>query len=570
MTSPTARPTGSAFPGAAILAAITIAALAGAQPARAEVWGLLIGIDHYEHGGSLNGAVNDARDLADALERLGAREVRVLIDGDANRDNILRNWREVIGRAAPGDTMVVSYAGHGSQQPEAVAGTETDGQDEFFLLGGFASSGPGTYERILDNEINQLLKESSHLNILFIADACHSGTMTRAWDRRAGQASVRYYDYGEISDDHLPPPDPGAAMIRSSDLTHVTFFAGVTDDKEVPEVRIDGDMRGALSWSVAEALRGAADGDGDGRLTKGELETYVLENVRMKTNYRQQAVVEPPGRASRPVITRGNGGPLPDANPAPPIRLTPLPSVRVHLINTGGNDAASTLGRLRRAQRVPARDAADLIWDLLVGEIILATGEVVAQVQPAQRARERRGFARTGAVGSSSSASVDPVPAAGVDYRQVQTVIDKWALNARLVEASETRSLRLRTEPDNRTYRGGERLTFVAGGHRQPYFTLFNLSADGTLNFLYPLASYNDPLTIPDGRDFPLELEPEPPYGGDHFVAIASSQPLQTLHRELLRLDGTPAAAEAAEALDRALVGGRVQLGVHAVFTGAR
>src|SRR6056297_1233631 len=145
---------------AAILATVVGLTLAG--PALAErSYGLVIGIDDYAFIPDLYGAVNDAEDIADALAGSGA-EVTLLLDGAATRAAILGAWEGILDRAAPGDRLVVSYAGHGSNEPEHVAGSEEDGRDENFLLAGFAPRGAAAGERIRDDEIAEFLARSAH------------------------------------------------------------------------------------------------------------------------------------------------------------------------------------------------------------------------------------------------------------------------------------------------------------------------------------------------------------------------------------------------------------------------
>ena len=176
-------------PGAAAVLAALIAVAAGWAP-RAEtqtVRSVVIGIDEYAELADLNGAVNDARDVASALSRSGVRDLVVLENGAANRARIAHEWRSMSARAEPGDTLVLAYAGHGGQEPERVSGTERDGRDEVLLLGGFRSTGPGTRERIFDDELNQWFVDAGALDlrVVFVADSCHSGTLTSVRSTRA-------------------------------------------------------------------------------------------------------------------------------------------------------------------------------------------------------------------------------------------------------------------------------------------------------------------------------------------------------------------------------------------------
>jgi uncharacterized caspase-like protein len=93
-----------------------------AGPALAEVRALVIGIDAYQHGSPLKGAVSDAQDVAQALRQLGVTDLTLRLNQEVTRDRLAQDWQELLSRSQSGDTMVLTYAGHGSQEPERVAG----------------------------------------------------------------------------------------------------------------------------------------------------------------------------------------------------------------------------------------------------------------------------------------------------------------------------------------------------------------------------------------------------------------------------------------------------------------
>jgi hypothetical protein len=114
-----------------------------AGSALAEVRALVIGIDAYQHGSPLKGAVSDAQDVAQALRQLGVTDLTLRLNQEVTRDRLAQDWQELLSRSQSGDTLVLTYAGHGSQEPERVAGNEQDGKDEVLLLAGFSETGPG-------------------------------------------------------------------------------------------------------------------------------------------------------------------------------------------------------------------------------------------------------------------------------------------------------------------------------------------------------------------------------------------------------------------------------------------
>lgn len=526
---------------ARLAAMALLAGLGLATPVRAELAGLVIGIDAYRHINPLQGAVNDARDIADALRGSGSKSVTLLIDAQATRDAIMAAWDRLLATTKPDDVLILSYAGHGGQEPERAKGSEEDGLDEVILLAGFAEKGPGTYERIVDDDIAVMLQRAAPRRVIFVSDACHSGTMTRSFDRRAASLGTRFATYGAIEDDALPPPNREAARADRAEQPHVTFLAAVAEHELAPEVAIDGKPRGALSWAFAQALRGKADRDGDGTLSKGELEIFVQETVRMKAAGRQHPQVYPAGQRGLALLSAGGTG----AAPATAVAGIEFPPARPLALAVSGGDARSVAGRLKGVQAASAAEAR-LVWDPSTGDVVTGQGDVVASVP-----------------GS-------PTDPATLD--RLQRVVDKWSLIDRLEAAAAKRPLIFTLKPGDRAYRQGDEFTLEIGGHLRPYFTLFNLGSDGTVNFLYPLnnAQIRDSLEIPMDRAQSLTLRVDPPFGADHFVAVSSAQPLTELHRELAALDGQPAAARAADALDRALRGKAAELGWHGVYSVAR
>lgn len=109
-------------------------------PALAATSALVVGVDVYPHEVSLDGAVKDARDVAQALKTADVGTIREFINEKATKDAIRAGWLELVGAATKGDMIIFTYAGHGAQMPELVAGSEPDGLDEFLELPGFDRS----------------------------------------------------------------------------------------------------------------------------------------------------------------------------------------------------------------------------------------------------------------------------------------------------------------------------------------------------------------------------------------------------------------------------------------------
>jgi hypothetical protein len=273
-----------------LLGMTSAALLAAAQPAFAEIYGLVIGVDHYSEYVSLDGAVNDAKMVADSLKAIGAKDVKLLLDEKATRDEIKKAWDELSGLAKSGDTVFFTYAGHGAQHPERIKGSESDGQDEFYVLGNFSESDKNTYERVIDDDLQEWFGKRPDINVILVSDSCHSGTMTRSY--KHSKLKYRKASVKAITNDAIPVSNnPDLVNEQKTVLPNVFSFSGVPDHEEVPEITIDNQPHGALSWFFSKGITGEADADKDGSISIVELKNYVVEKVRMQTEGIQHPLV---------------------------------------------------------------------------------------------------------------------------------------------------------------------------------------------------------------------------------------------------------------------------------------
>src|SRR6202007_2081507 len=106
----------------------------------------------------------DALDLAATLRSAGVSDIAALID-QVGRPPTRRNFEDAINRlvdvSKAGDLVIISFAGHGSQEPDLVKGPEKDGMDEIFLMKDFDfdPAKPGRDEKIVDDEMNHWLSQ---------------------------------------------------------------------------------------------------------------------------------------------------------------------------------------------------------------------------------------------------------------------------------------------------------------------------------------------------------------------------------------------------------------------------
>lgn len=262
-----------------------------------QVRALVIGIDDYQHVRKLKGATADARDIESTLQAMGVQDVTALINDQADRSTVLREISALVERTKTNDLIFLSIAGHGTQEPERIKGSEPDGMEDVFLLPAFEPTASGSQQRILGSEFNHFIKqfELRGAKVIFIADTCHGGGMAREIDPRAGEMSFRQIPAYTLLADTLQPVSDPSDPRSELDLDHTAFLAAVDRSTKAPEVRIPGieGLRGALSYAFSRALEGSADANHDGKVTLKELFANVRQVVYQLSDQRQNVVTSP-------------------------------------------------------------------------------------------------------------------------------------------------------------------------------------------------------------------------------------------------------------------------------------
>jgi len=497
----------------------------------------------------LQGCVNDAKGIEAAVRPLAAT-TRVLLDGDVTRAAFLHTWQGMVAESAPGDTLLVTYSGHGSQERRPGLSATPDGLHNSFLLAKFDSSKPAlNEERILDDELEGLWKSVQGRNkIIFVADACHSGGMTRKIDARIG-AEVRYRTAGIY--DVEKDLQAGVKIPRAPNvlkLPHVVFLSGARRNELVPELEIDGRPQGALSWSFARAIAGHADSDRDGVVSGAELSSYVLRSIRILSDSEQHPNVRWPEPDVRAGVEMRPDDPLFFLS-SPPATSKPKPEnglVRLQIRGTSDDQRTAIARTLKGAALVAPGQAAELTWDASTREVFDKLGNTQASEIEA----------------GDLQAVVDSARA--IDA--VRKITLASGLDMRLMLPEESISAAPSAASDG-THVIGTHLTLVATGRHYPYFVLFNITGNGTVQFLYPLTTHRDPPTIDPGRPYQLPLDVSAPFGADHLVAVASAHQLSELLATLRKIDGKKEATLAAKVLAQSASNSPVRVGMQGIFT---
>lgn len=254
-----------------------------------QIHALLIGVTKYPNlrNRDLRGPANDVELLADILMQqygVQADRIQMLVEGETDelrptRGNIERAFQRLAELVNPGDECVILLAGHGSQQPDELQqGDESDGLDEVFLpldterWNGRTIETPGKVPNVItDDELSGWLTaiREKGANVVFLADACSSGTLTRGETaeyrgvtpgelgiptellQRSGRQSAvaaqpATFPPETLLDQSRTPRSPAQGQL-------VALFAA-RPGEITKEALIDGRFYGRFSWAIGAAL----------------------------------------------------------------------------------------------------------------------------------------------------------------------------------------------------------------------------------------------------------------------------------------------------------------------------
>jgi hypothetical protein len=235
---------------------------------------IIIGIADYRKLPKADFANDDARSFYDYANRaLGIKpeNIKMLIDGEAEQVDILsafRSWLPAYVNKEKTDVYVF-YSGHGL--------SSNDGKSLFFLPQN------GHRDFLAETGIDQrnlvaALVAAKPKSVTLFIDSCYSGS-TRSGETLL--ASAR------------PLALKASDMVFPSNFTVISASRSDQISSSSPELK-----HGIFSFYLMKGLEGGADLNKDGKITAGELQTYLQDAVprqAMKMNRKQdpQLVGEP-------------------------------------------------------------------------------------------------------------------------------------------------------------------------------------------------------------------------------------------------------------------------------------
>jgi LysM repeat protein len=223
------------------------------QPERDAV-AVIIGIADYKNLPRADYANDDARVFYDyAIRALGVKpeNIKLLVDADADEVGIYRVFKTWLpSRVRASTDVYVYYSGHGL--PTA------DGRG-LYLLPQRADRDFMDKTAITQAEINAAIQAAKPKSVTIFLDACYSG------QARTGETLLASARPVALKTETAAFPEG---------FTVITASRGDQISSSSPELK-----HGIFSYYLMRGMEGDADANRDGRITAGEMQAYLAENV---------------------------------------------------------------------------------------------------------------------------------------------------------------------------------------------------------------------------------------------------------------------------------------------------
>lgn len=225
-----------------------------------KVWALIVGVAHYNHMEVLRYTDDDAYRMAMFLKSpeggaLPEEQIVLLIDEDAEHDNIVSAMQTIFAKADSNDIVLFYFSGHGVEG--AFVPYDYD----------------GIHNLLAHTDVRDMMERSAAKFKVCIADACHSGGLETFAARGPSDNIIdRYY----------------AAFDQAQNST-VLLLSSQSEEKSLES---SGMRQGIFSHFLIRALKGEADSNQDKIIDISELFAFVHHHVREYTHHYQTPIIK--------------------------------------------------------------------------------------------------------------------------------------------------------------------------------------------------------------------------------------------------------------------------------------
>lgn len=246
--------------------------LAAANNVNRQRWAIIVGVSRYADPNipDLLYADADARAIYDFLMSPSAGlggiprdNIRLLLNENATERNIRTALLTFLRQSTPEDVIFIYLAGHGMPDPERM--------EDLYLLAHDTDLANLPVTGIPMELVQEAVARAYSYNTIIVTDACHSAGV--------GAGPARAINMNQINAEFLD-------RMNASTGGLVAFTASESNQLS-QEGQQYGGGHGVFTYYMLEALRGAADEDGDRIVSLGEMMEYTRERVRRETDNAQ-------------------------------------------------------------------------------------------------------------------------------------------------------------------------------------------------------------------------------------------------------------------------------------------
>ena len=241
---------------------------------------LVVAIGKYppESGWGVIDSQNDVPLIQGVLAKQKFTDVVLLTDRQADRAGILQALHDLIARCHKGDNVLIHFSSHGQQITDQ-NGDEADGLDEAIVCYGAPMRAEGvnaSYDgskHLRDEDLGALINDlrrqlGADGDVLLLADACHSGTITRGGGltKHRGGPPLRTRQAQAVRaktrTEATYKPFMYQKVISQSGLApYVAMSAANASELNYQCYGVDGKEVGSLSYAFNQAMQQARVGE---------------------------------------------------------------------------------------------------------------------------------------------------------------------------------------------------------------------------------------------------------------------------------------------------------------------
>jgi hypothetical protein len=297
------------------LMVLTWHAAAAAEAPR--VFGMFVGVAEYKYSkgkvpGSdledLGGAPNDIAAMRTTLEsRLALSRSVTLLNQDATRAAILQTFTRLVDEAAPGDTLLFYYTGHGARLVD-LSNQQLSGYNSTLVPYDARDPQDPDSGDILDNELREIIAAATAagVNVVTIFDSCNSGTATRSPWIEEGTVRLRGAPDLQLAAPRIERTRLNTASAKPASPRqpgYTVHLASAPDGKAAIERFVDGRWRGDFTDALVRSLN-ELPADASYRELLDSVKMKLRQRLRAETNARVMTDVRGEGALDQGFLGR--------------------------------------------------------------------------------------------------------------------------------------------------------------------------------------------------------------------------------------------------------------------------